>query len=135
MIAFRTYILEKKSECDFISYRQLKSIESVLDKKFKKYEINFDFTKHFADRMGDDRNDPCISMKELGQLFTKIYRNEGKKLKTAKDFEAVLKDFSTDINVPIAVEYDSRKDEFRIGLKTIMRKKNFKTPDKTIGYK
>lgn len=34
----------------------------------------------------------------------------------------------------IAVKYDSKNDEFDVVMKTIMRKKNFKTPNKTITY-
>lgn len=135
MLSFKQYIIERATSCDFVTLKQLQGIEKVLDQKFRKYEIDFDFTKHFADRMGDDRNDPCISMKELGQLFTKIYKNQGKKIKGDRSFQAVIKDFSSDLNVPIAVKYDPRRDIFRVGLKTIMRKKNFKTPNKVIGYK
>lgn len=48
--------------------------------------------------------------------------------------EAVIKDLQSDLNIPIAVKYDSKNDEFDVVMKTIMRKKNFKTPNKTITY-
>jgi hypothetical protein len=48
--------------------------------------------------------------------------------------EAVIKDMQSDLNIPVAVEYDSKNDEFDIVMKTIMRKKNFRTPNKVITY-
>lgn len=134
MKSFKSFLLEKES-CDFINLKQLKTIEKKLDSTFKKYDIDFDFTRHFADRMNDDRNNPCIKLSELGKIFTKIYKNRGRKIKTAKDFEAVIKDFSSDLNIPIAVHYNNKQDEFEVVLKTIMRKKNFKTPNKVLDYK
>jgi hypothetical protein len=84
--------------------------------------------------MGDDRNNPCISMKELAEFIKKIYARQGKSLKGVAGAEAVIKDMQTNLNIPVAVKYDQRKDEFDVVLKTIMRKKDFKTPDKIIRY-
>jgi hypothetical protein len=41
----------------------------------------------------------------------------------------VIKDLQSNLNMPIAVEYDRRNDELRVVAKTIMRKKDFKTPN------
>jgi hypothetical protein len=111
MKTFKNFITEDK--CDLVGMKQIKAFESIVDKLFKKYGIDFKFTRHFGDRMGDDRNNPCISMKELAEF---------------------IKDMQTNLNIPVAVKYDQRKDEFDVVLKTIMRKKDFKTPDKIIRY-
>tara|TARA_Y100000389_G_scaffold54036_1_gene49883 strand:- start:13435 stop:16506 length:3072 start_codon:yes stop_codon:yes gene_type:complete len=124
-----------EAQCDLIGMNQIKQFEKIVDQLFKKFGIDFNFTRHFGDRMGDDRNTPCISMKELANFIKKIYAKQGKSLKGIAGAEAVIKDLQTDLNIPVAVTYDQRKDEFDVVMKTIMRKKNFKSPDKIIGYK
>tara|TARA_Y100000389_G_scaffold159009_1_gene160644 strand:- start:1310 stop:1711 length:402 start_codon:yes stop_codon:yes gene_type:complete len=132
MKTFKNFIIENK--CDLVGMKQIKAFESIVDKLFKKYGIDFKFTRHFGDRMGDDRNTPCISMKELAEFIKKIYARQGKSLKGVAGAEAVIKDMQSDLNIPVAVKYDQRKDEFDVVMKTIMRKKNFHTPDKVIKY-
>lgn len=124
-----------EAQCDLVGMKQIKEFEKFVDRMFEKFGIDFNFTKHFADRMSDERNDPCITMKELAMFITKIYKNQGKSLKGVSGAEAVVKDLQTDLNIPVAVSYDSKNDEFDVVMKTIMRKKNFKTPNKVIGYK
>jgi hypothetical protein len=130
---FRDFITENK--CDLIGMKQIKAFESIVDKLFKKYGIDFKFTRHFGDRMGDDRNNPCISMKELAEFIKKMYARQGKSIKGVAGAEAVLKDIQSDLNIPVAVTYDRKNDEFDVVMKTIMRKKNFKSPDQIIQYK
>jgi len=133
MKKFRDFITENK--CDLIGMKQIKAFESIVDKLFKKYGIDFKFTRHFGDRMGDDRNNPCISMKELAEFIKKMYARQGKSIKGVAGAEAVLKDIQSDLNIPVAVTYDRKNDEFDVVMKTIMRKKNFKSPDQIIQYK
>ena len=123
-----------EAECQLIGMKQIREFERVVDGIFKKFGIDFNFTKHFADRMSDERNTPCITMKELADFIKKIYAKQGKSLKGVAGAEAVIKDMQTDLNIPVAVTYDSRNDEFDVVMKTIMRKKNFKTPNKVIAY-
>jgi hypothetical protein len=124
-----------EAQCDLIGMKQIKAFEKIVDQLFKKFGIDFNFTRHFGDRMSDERNTPCITMKELAEFIKKIYAKQGKSLKGVAGAEAVIKDLQTDLNIPVAVKYDQRKDEFDVVMKTIMRKKNFKSPDKIIGYK
>ena len=44
--------------------------------------------------------------------------------------EAVIKDMKTDINVPFVLNL--RRGELELVAKTVMRKKNFKTPDREL---
>mgnify|MGYP003646746003 FL=1 len=117
-----------------VSMKQMKDFEKVVDQLFKKFDMDFNFTRHFGDRMGDDRNNPEITLKELAELIKKIYKKEGKSIKGVAGAEAVIKDMQKDLNIPLAVTYDQRNDEFDVVMKTIMRKKNFKTPNKIIKY-
>ena len=130
MISFKQHIAEQN-----VSMKQMKDFEQVVDKLFKKFDMDFNFTRHFADRMGDDRNNPEITLKELAELIKKIYARQGKSIKGIAGAEAVIKDMQKDLNIPVAVTYDQKNDEFDVVMKTIMRKKNFKTPNKIINYK
>ena len=117
-----------------IGLDQIKKFESVVDKLFAKYDIDFNFTRHFGDRMDDSRNNPSITLKELAEFIKKMYKRQGKSIKGVAGAEAVLKDIQSNLNIPVAVTYDRNNDEFDVVLKTIMRKKNFTSPDKVIKY-
>ena len=109
-----------------ISKPQLDSIEKYADKLFAKLGIDIEFTKHFLDRANDERNKKPISVAELIGMFKKLYRKHGKPLsKIDNDFDAVVKDFNNDINIPFAI--DVTQDGIDMYAKTIMRKKDFKT--------
>jgi len=132
MLSFKHHLTE--AQCDLIGMKQIQQFEKVVDQLFKKFDIDFKFTRHFADRMSDERNNPCITLKELAEFIKKIYAKQGKSLKGIAGAEAVVKDIQKDLNIPVAVTYDQRNDEFDVVMKTIMRKKNFKTPNKVISY-
>lgn len=117
-----------------ITMSQMKDFEKFVDRMFEKYKIDFNFTKHFGDRMNDTRNAPKIKLKELADLIKKIYAKHGNPLKGKAGAEVVIKDLQSDLNMPIAIEYDSAKDEIDVIAKTIMRKKNFTTPNQVIKY-
>lgn len=127
-------VLVQEDMCPLITKDQMKKFEKVVDDLFKKFKMDFNFTAHFRERMSDPRNNPCIDIKELASIITKIYKKQGKSIKDIAGAEAVVKDLQTDLNIPVAVKYDSRNDEFDVVMKTIMRKKDFKTPNKIIKY-
>ena len=132
MLSSKHHLTE--AQCDLIGMKQIQQFEKIVDQLFKKFDIDFKFTRHFADRMSDERNNPCITLKELAEFIKKIYAKQGKSLKGIAGAEAVVKDIQKDLNIPVAVTYDQRNDEFDVVMKTIMRKKNFKTPNKIIRY-
>lgn len=115
-----------------VSQGQLNDLEKFGDRLLKKFNIDIEFTRHFADRMNDKRNDPAIKVTELQRLFKKIAKNKGKDVKKHGDAEAVLKDMQSDLNLPVVVNY--KNGEFEVVNKTIMRKKNFKTTSPEIKY-
>ena len=48
------------------------------------------------------------------------------------DAEAVIHDMKTDVNMPFVLKYDSKNKELDLVAKTVMRKKNFATPNKKL---
>ena len=113
---------------------QIKDLEKFADRILAKFNVDVEFTRHFADRMNDDRNKPAITIPELQRFFKKIAKNKAKDIKQMGDSEAVLKDIQADLNLPVVISFDRDKEEFEVVNKTIMRKKDFKTPNKVIKY-
>lgn len=117
-----------------ITSSQLKQFEIVVDALFKKYGIDFEFTRHFEERLNHDRNNPKITLKELAELVKKIYAKHGNPLKGKEGTEVVINDLQSKLNIPVAIEYDAKNDEIDVVMKTVMRKSNFSSPDPIIKY-
>ena len=131
MKSFNTYISEE--ECQAYTKQQLKDLEKFGDRLLNKFGIDIEFTKHFRDRMNDTRNRPCIKIAELQQLFKKMEKFGGGRIKGHGAGQAVLLDIQRDLNLPVVI--DLMKDgTFEVTAKTIMRKKNFKSSNKRIMY-
>lgn len=112
----------------FITKSDLDAIEKYADKLFAKVGIDIEFTRHFLDRVNDERNKKQITTAELTRLFKQTYAKYGKKIaQLGPDAQAVIKDMRTDINMPFVLNL--KGDELELVGKTIMRKKNFKTPN------
>tara|TARA_B100000424_G_scaffold267307_1_gene259888 strand:- start:5921 stop:8917 length:2997 start_codon:yes stop_codon:yes gene_type:complete len=112
-----------------VSATQLSQVETYLDKLWGKVGIDVEFTRHFMDRANDKRNDKPINSAEVLRIFKQTYKKYGKQIpKLGDDAQAVLKDMSTDVNVPFALHWNGKELELRA--KTIMRKKDFKTSNK-----
>jgi len=109
-----------------ITKPQLDSIEKYADGLFNKLGIDIEFTRHFLDRVNDKRNIKPISVPELVGMFKRLHRKHGKPLsKVDDDFNAVVKDFNNNINIPFAINVTD--DDIEMYAKTVMRKKDFKT--------
>ena len=112
-----------------ISMSQLNQVEKHLDKIWAKVGIDVEFTRHFHDRVNDERNKKPISTAELIRIYREIYKKYGKPIsQLSKGTEILLKDMSTDINVPVVLKWDGK--ELDMIAKTVMRKKNFKSRTK-----
>ena len=112
-----------------ISMSQLNQVEKHLDKIWAKVGIDVEFTRHFHDRVNDERNKKPISPAELIRIYREIYKKYGKPIsKLSSGVEILLKDMSTDINVPVVLKWDGK--ELDMIAKTVMRKKNFKSRTK-----
>lgn len=111
-----------------VTQQQLDALEKVLDQVFSKVGIDIEFTRHFIDRVNDERNVKPITIKELAMLFKKEFIKYGKPIaQLGPDAQAVMKDLESDINIPFALEWNGK--ELELIAKTVMRKKNFKTPN------
>ena len=115
-----------------VTQKQLNDVEKFADRILAKFNVDIEFTRHFADRMNDDRNKPAVSVAELQQIFKKIARKKAKDIRQNPDSEAVIKDIQKDLNLPVVIRYNRNKEEFEVTTKTIMRKKDFKTTSKVI---
>ena len=134
---YRKYIekmkkITKQRNEDF-TQKDVNDLEKFADRILAKYGIDVEFTRHFVDRLNDPRNSPAIKVSELQKFFKKIQRNKGKNIRSNPDVEAVLKDMSTNLNLPVVIKTKG-DDSFEVTNKTIMRKKDFRTTSKVINY-
>jgi hypothetical protein len=114
-----------------ITQSDLDALEIFADRIFGKVGIDVEFTRHFLDRVNDDRNGEQITGSELTRLFKQEYKRWGKPIaQMGPDAEAVMKDLQTDINMPFALRWDRDNNELDLIVKTVMRKKDFKTSNK-----
>ena len=116
-----------------VSKSDLDGVEKFADRLFAKVGIDVEFTRHFLDRVNDERNKKQITTAERTRLFKQTYNKHGKKIpQLGPDAEAVLKDMRTDINMPFVLKWDKTSQEFELVAKTIMRKKGFATSNQTL---
>ena len=104
-----------------VSAKQLSDLEKFADRILAKFDVDIEFTRHFRDRMNDDRNKPAITVNELQRVFKKIAKNKAKNIRQNPDSEAVIKDLQSDLNLPVVIKYDRNKEEFEVINKTITR--------------
>ena len=114
-----------------ITPSDLEALETFADRIFGKVGIDVEFTRHFLDRVNDERNGKQITASELTRLFKQEYKKWGQPIaKMGPDAEAVMKDLATDINMPFALVWDKENEELDLIVKTVMRKKDFKTSNR-----
>jgi len=112
-----------------VNQSQLNQVEKYLDKLWGKVDIDVEFTRHFMDRVNDTRNNKPINTAELIKIYREVYKKYGKQIsQLSRGTEVVLRDMSTDINVPVVLQWDGK--ELDMVAKTVMRKKNFMTRTK-----
>jgi len=115
---------------EFVSQNQLNDVERFAEKLFKKYNIDIDFTRHFFDRVNDERNVEIggseITVPELQQLFKKEQRQWGKKIaEIPSGEEGVMLDKRTNINIPFVKKDTPEPQPDKVITKTTMKKPNF----------
>ena len=114
-----------------VTQAEINALEKYLDKVWKNLGIDFEFTRHFIDRLNDRRNGEQITACEIKDMFVETFKKFGKSFaKVNKDVEAVLTDTKSDINIPFGLNYNRAKKELELVSITVMRKKNFK-PNKS----
>lgn len=116
-----------------IDQSELSQVESFVDRLWSKLGIDVEFTRHFIDRLNDERNGKPIGPAELIRLFKREYETYGKAIRGLTDRdEAVLKDLTTQLNLPFVMRGE---DDKTLVAKTIMRKQNFRSPDPEFAVK
>lgn len=129
MKTFNKYVLTEQE----LTKQDLDSIEKYADRLYKSVGIDVEFTRHFLDRVNDARNKKQITVAELIRLFKQSHKKYGKKIaKLGPDAEAVINDMQTDVNMPFVLKWDGK--ELDLIAKTVMRKKDFKTPDPKLSF-
>lgn len=114
-----------------VTQADIDQLETFADRLFAKVGIDVEFTRHFLDRVNDERNVKQITISELTRLFKQEFKRYGKIIaQLGPDAEAVMKDLATDINMPFALRWDTENNELDLIAKTVMRKRNFKTSNK-----
>ena len=129
--AYKAY--SKDSSCHQYSQQEINDLEKFADRLLKKWDIDIEFTKHFRDRMGDGRNHPCIKVGEMQDLFKKIEKRQGDKIKDYGKGQVVIIDMQKDLNLPVVINI-KKNGEFEVIAKTVMRKKDYMTRNKRLKY-
>jgi hypothetical protein len=108
---------------DFISQDDVEFVDDLADRKLAPIDIDLS-GNHFFDRLNDPRNRPDISIDELEEFFDKLADEKKAFIEFLKKYkDVVVKDTETNINIPFM------KMANKAIAKTIMRKRDFKTPN------
>lgn len=111
----------------------LNAVEQAVDHMFREIGLDVIFTQHFKNRIldnGSEARDTDVSAEEVYNAFAALKQTYGKTLMKAKhdphEFVGVLKDISTKLNIPFAIDYDRiYKGLHKLNATTIMRKDKF----------
>lgn len=116
-----------------VTASELKTLENLLNSLFKKAGLDIAFTNHFLDRVNDPRNGKQITTVELAKVFKEVYAKFAREIKAhGADWEALIKDVTTAINIPFVLSYDRNTGEMDMVAKTVMRKRDFLTRDQKL---
>jgi cytidyltransferase-like protein len=111
---------------DFITKDDIEAVDDLADEKLSPIEVDLS-GNHFFDRLNDPRNYPDISIEELEDFFDKLSDEKEEFIEFLQQYkDVVVKDTETNINIPFM------KMANKAIAKTVMRKKNFQTPDKIL---
>ena len=114
------------SQLDEIPMGDLQKIDQFADKKLNPIDIVIT-DKHFFDQINNPRNGKEISNAELIGFFKRLSKKKKEFVEFLNKYNSlVATDDRTNINIPFM------KQANKAIAKTIMRKKDFKTPDKKL---
>ena len=106
-----------------VSAVDIKNLEKFADRIFGQVGIDVEFTRHFLDRVNDERNGEPIVPAELTRLFKQEHKRWGKPIaQMGPDSEAVMRDLQTNINMPFALVWDNNNNELDLIAQEKMRK-------------
>jgi uncharacterized alkaline shock family protein YloU len=106
-----------------IDQQDVEDLDNLADRELNPIDVVLT-GKHFFDRLNDPRNRPEIDYLELEDFFTKLGDNREEFIDFLNKYKSVVAtDTETNINIPFM------KMANKAIAKTIMRKRNFKTPN------
>ena len=112
---------------NYITRDELKQIEPVIDRFFKRFGIDVDFQgkfTHFIERLNDPRNEGTIRLDDLENLFKDLSDEYGQDIVTQfqqKQPTAVTSDYQFDvpIHMPFQLEFDRNLGQIKLIPRTI----------------
>ena len=115
-----------------LDQRDFRELEEFADDLFSELGLDIVFTKHFKDRVNDWRESKRpITYEELEKFFMHAYQSAGQALsRLPHNKEVVLRDSWSRLNSPVIMKKRGRDRDLL--MQTIMRKRNFDTPDEII---
>src|SRR6056300_89696 len=114
------------TQLDEIPMGDLQKIDQFAAKKLNPVDVVLT-DKHFFDRLNDPRNGKEISQAELIGFFKRLSKKKKEFVEFLNQYNSLVAvDDRTNINIPFM------KQANKAIAKTIMRKKDFKTPDKKL---
>lgn len=106
--------------------QDVEDLDNLADRELNPIDVDLS-GNHFFDRLNDPRNRPEIDYLELEDFFTKLGDNRDEFIDFLNKYKSVVAtDTETNINIPFM------KMANKAIAKTIMRKRNFKTPNEKI---
>jgi hypothetical protein len=111
---------------EYVDQEDVEDLDNLADRELNPIDVDLS-GNHFFDRLNDPRNRPEIDYLELEDFFTKLGDNREKFIDFLNKYKSVVAtDNETNINIPFM------KAANKAIAKTIMRKRNFQTPDEKI---
>lgn len=127
---FEQSIMELDDKSNPVTKEQLDMLERYLDSLYAKNNMDFEFTRHFIDRVNDPRNGQPITFDELKKMFIDAQKRYGASFaKKHKGFQAAIRAVGSKLNAPFIIDIHPRTGHLDLVTKTIMRKDHFHTPD------
>lgn len=113
----------------FVTWNDLKRLESVLDSMFKAAKLDIAFTKHFWERINGSRGyGGTVTLPEIQDAFRKTYTKYAQQItKHPADWKAIINDVSKDLNMPFSLDWDGNNK--KMIMVTAMKKRNFMSND------
>jgi hypothetical protein len=112
---------------NYITRDELKQIEPIVDRFFKRHGIDIDFQgkfTHFIERLNDPRNEGTIRLEDLENLFRDLSDEYGEKI--VQQFQsgnptAVESDYQFDVplHMPFQLEFDQQRGQIKLIPRTI----------------
>ncbi len=111
MKPFKSFLSERVSPASIVD------VGKFANKVFAKQGITVAFSKHFIDRINDDRNNPPITSAELVSIFKAAHKKHHKEIDDMEDGEEyTVHDAKHKLNMPFAIQGK------KMIVKTIQRK-------------